>query len=84
MIEFGKTTPSKTFEVGAVIEDRNALMKILSRQEKTRVGHIYKVKVLNWKIEVPAAVSQHLEKPDEIYLYVCEESLPNITLHQNE
>lgn len=84
MIPFGTTTPSITFPVGSVIEDRNAVMKVLHLFPKNRVGHTYRVKVLKWKIEVPQRVREHMEKPDEIYLYVCEESLPNITLHQNE
>lgn len=56
-------------------------MKVLHKFPKSRVGHTYRVKVLQWKIEVPAVVKEHMEKPDEIYLYVCEESLSQITVH---
>lgn len=68
------TTPSMTFPVGTVIEDPMAVMKILHRYTDTRMGHIYKVKVLQWKTDVPTAT----EQPDEIQIYVSVESLSKI------
>lgn len=78
MIPIGKTEPSITFPVGAVIEDPMMVAEILYKYPKTRTGHIYKVKVLQWKIELPEATKQHLEKPDEIYISVFEENMHNI------
>ena len=78
MIPIGKTEPSITFPVGAVIEDPMMIAEILYKYPKTRVGHVYKVKVLQWKIELSEGVKQHLEKPDEIYICVVEENIANI------
>ena len=78
MIPIGKTEPSITFPVGAVIEDPMMVAEILYKYSKTRAGHIYKVKVLKWKIELPEAVKQSLEKPDETYINVYEENMGNI------
>lgn len=78
MIPIGKTEPSITFPVGAVIEDPMMIAEILYQYPKTRTGHMYKVKVLKWKIELSEAVKQHLEKPDEIYISVFEENIANI------
>jgi hypothetical protein len=78
MIPIGKTEPSITFPVGAVIEDPTIIAEILYKYPKTRTGHVYKVKVLQWKMEVPERVKEHLEKPDEIYISVFEENMGNI------
>ena len=78
MIPIGNQTPSITFPVGAVIEDPMMVAEILYQYPKTRVGHMYKVKVLRWKIEVPESVKQNLQKPDEIYISVLGENMANI------
>jgi hypothetical protein len=78
MIPIGKTEPSITFPVGAVIEDPTIIGEILYKYPKTRTGHLYKVKVLKWKLEVPERVKEHLEKPDEIHISVFEENMGNI------
>lgn len=78
MIPIGKTEPSLTFPVGAVIEDPNGVMEILYKYPRTRVGHVYKVKVLQWKIDPPERVKEHLENPNELYITVLEENIHNI------
>lgn len=78
MIPIGKTEPSITFPVGAVIEDPMMIAEILYKFPKTRTGHMYKVKVLQWKIELSETIKKHLEKPDEIYISVFEENMNNI------
>lgn len=78
MIPIGKTEPSIVFPVGAIIEDQMMIAEILHKYHKTRSGHMYKVKVHKWKIEVPQGIQQHLEKPDEICICVFEENMANI------
>jgi hypothetical protein len=78
MIPIGKTEPSIVFPVGAVIEDPMMIAEILHKYPKTRTGHMYKVKVLTWKMELPEGVKQHLDKPDEIHISVFEENMANI------
>ena len=78
MITICKTEPSIVFPVGAVIEDQNGIMEILIRYPKARVGHTYKVKVLEWKIPPPEGVKQHLDDPNEIHICVFEENIANI------
>ena len=78
MIPIGKELPSIIFPVGAVIEDPMMIAEIIHFYPKTRSGHVYKVKVLQWKIEVPEGVKQYLEKPDEIYITVYGENMGNI------
>ena len=78
MIPIGKTKPSITFPVGAVIEDPMMVAEILYQYPKTRIGDMYKVKVLKWKMELGENVKMHLEKPDEIHICVVEENLGNI------
>ena len=78
MIPLGKTEPSIIFPVGAVIEDPMMVAEILHKYPKTRTGHMYKVKVLQWKIDIPERVKQSLEKPDEIHISVFEENMSNI------
>lgn len=78
MIPLGNTEPSVTFPVGAVIEDANGIFEILYKYPKTRIGHVYRVKILQWKITVPSRVTEHLETPDEIHITVFEENIANI------
>lgn len=78
MIPIGHQTPSITFPVGAVIEDQKMIAEILFQYPTTRVGHMYKVKILKWKIEPPDYVIKNLQKPDEIYLSVLGENMDNI------
>ena len=78
MVPLGKTTPSIEFPVGAVIEDPTTISEILYKFPVTRIGHLYKVKVLKWKLEVPQRIKQSLEKPDEMYICVLEENIANI------
>ena len=78
MIPLGKTTPTITFPVGAVIEDPMMIAEILHKYPKSQIGHTYKVKVKQWKIDVPDRVKSHLEKPDEIVILVLEENMANI------
>ena len=78
MIPLGKQTPSIIFPVGAVIEDPMMIAEITHQYLKTRTGHMYKVKVLQWKIDLPPHVKAHLEKPDEIYITVFGENLDKI------
>ena len=78
MIPLGKTEPSIVFPVGAVIEDPTTISEILYKFPVTRFGHMYKVKVLQWKIEVPQRIKESLENPDEMYICVLEENIANI------
>ena len=78
MIPLGKTTPTITFPVGAVIEDPMMIAEILHKYPKSQIGHTYKVRVLKWKIEIPPRVHSFLEKPDEIVILVLEENIANI------
>ena len=78
MIPIGKTEPSITFPVGAVIEDPMMVAEILYKYPKTRSGHMYKVKVLQWKIELPERAKEYMPDPNEIYITVFEENIANI------
>jgi hypothetical protein len=79
-MDFGKTTPSVIFAPGTVLEDRHAVMEVLYRRERTRVGHLYKVKILEWKTPIPEQVKQHMDNPNEILIVLTEEILPNIKI----
>ena len=78
MISLGKTTPSITFPVGAVIEDPMMIAEILHMYPKSQIGHTYKVKVKQWKIDVPPRAKQLLDNPDEMVILVLEENMANI------
>ena len=78
MIPIGKTEPSITFPVGAVIEDPMMVAEILHKYPKSRIGHSYRVKVLRWKIDIPDRVKEHSIAPDEMVILVLEENMSSI------
>ena len=78
MIPIGKTEPFTTFPIGAIIEDPMMIAEILHKYPKSQVGHVYKVKVMKWKLDIPERVKQSLENPDEIVILVLEENMSNI------
>ena len=78
MIPLGKTEPSITFPVGAVIEDPTMVAEILYKYPKSRLGHNYRVKVLRWKIDPPEKVKEYSIAPDEMVILLLEENMANI------
>lgn len=73
------TFPSTIFEIGSVIEDQNAIMKIL-HFAPCRSGHSYKVEVLQWKIQPPDNIKEHLNEK-AMWIFVSADSVRNITIH---
>jgi hypothetical protein len=72
--------PSKIFEIGSVIEDQTAVMKIL-HFAPCRSGHSYKVEVLRWKRPPPDNVKEHLNEK-AMWIFVSADSVGNITSHE--
>lgn len=73
------TFPSKIFAIGSVIEDQNAIMKIL-HFAPCRSGHSYKVEVLQWKIQPPDGIKEHIDEK-AMWIFVSADSIKNIQEH---
>jgi hypothetical protein len=72
--------PSFVFPNGTILEDPNAVMKILQFKEN-HSGHGYKVEVLKWKLEPPDEVKKYLDM-NNFWILVNAESIPNIQVLQ--
>ena len=68
--------PSVKYPIGTILEDPNAVMKILQFKEN-HSGHGYKVEVLKWKLEPPDEVKKHLDM-NNFWILVNADSIPNI------
>lgn len=75
MISVGKE-PSIQYPIGTIIEDPNAVMKLL-QFKKCRTGHAYKAEVLKWKIEPSDEVKKHLDM-NNFWILVIDRSIENI------
>lgn len=75
-----RESPSTIYEIGSVIEDCNAIMKI-KRFLQSHSGHSYQVDVLQWKVEPPDNVKSHLDMKN-FWILVTAESISKIKLHQ--
>jgi len=73
------TYPSKIFSIGSIIEDQNAIMKILYFSP-CRSGHSYKVEVLQWKIPPPDNIREQLNEKC-MWIFVSADSVRNIQEH---
>ncbi len=73
------TYPSRIFDVGSVIEDQTAVMKIL-KFAKCRSGHSYRVEVLQWKKPPPDSIKEQIDEKN-MWIFVSADSIRNITVN---
>lgn len=75
-----RDSPSTIYEIGSVIEDCNAIMKI-TKFNAGHSGHSYQVDVLQWKVEPPDNIRPLLDMKN-FWILVTAQSFPKIKLHQ--
>lgn len=68
--------PSVIYPVGAKLEDEKMIMEVLEFQDKPLV-HMYKVKVLKWKISPAHYITPHMNM-DTPWIIVVPDSIPKI------
>lgn len=70
-----KEFPSVIYPIGAIIEDENAVYKILSEPEEQKFAHKYKVECLKQKKPIPEEWKLFL---DNTKLFVFAQNVANI------
>lgn len=71
-----KEKPSIQYPIGAVLEDEKMIMKVLEFKDE-KSGHLYKVEVLQWKVEPPTLVQQYMDMKYP-WIFITPYSIPKI------
>lgn len=79
MFQVGKP-PTIKYPLGSVIEDQNARMKLLKRQEKSD-GDLYQVEIIHWNKQPPQEVLKLIDLTN-FWILVNDRSTEKIRLIQ--